>query len=606
MKFAYIYASSLVLLILSSLAHSQEFDWAIRMAGRSSDIGNSILVDSDQNTIVAGSFYYSPILAILPTEIQFHSNGVSDAFIFKLDSNQHSVWHRQFGGIGMDRIRMIKFDSHDNIIAIGIFNDSVDFNPGGVANVLEADTTNAFIMKLTSSGNLLWVRSFSGNESELSSISVDPEDNIIVSGGYTGSVDFDPGIGVELRSTTASQEAFVAKLDSSGTLVWIRTFESNGYSYARTISTSDSGDVWIGGNFSGTIDFDPTSQVVAETATSTHAYIANLSSTGNYVQYAQFPSTNHANIMSIDHYQNGELAAVGYFSGSLEIEMSSGAWDTISTSSTTFFLFRANANGKVIWQTSDESGLHNDPFYLTLDEYDNCLVSGRANYNIWLSKWSPDGDSIFSFTLESESDSRAKSVFTRNDDIYLTGYYQGLADFDPGVNDYLLPWQGGAQDLFVLKLNRCDLKALIESTDTSLTALPSGVTYQWLNCSNNSQIQEETSQTFTPNETGLYKAIVSNGPCIDTTDCIEFTATTGVNSADIISWALFPNPANDHVTIISDGQGLLEIIDQTGATIKSQRLERMGLIDLTEIPSGIFIVKLASDEHVLVKRLVVQ
>ncbi|SFT47391.1 Por secretion system C-terminal sorting domain-containing protein [Lishizhenia tianjinensis] len=86
----------------------------------------------------------------------------------------------------------------------------------------------------------------------------------------------------------------------------------------------------------------------------------------------------------------------------------------------------------------------------------------------------------------------------------------------------------------------------ILNTGSALTALETGVTYQWIDCDNgNAVISGETNQTFTPTASGNYAVILTNGSCTETTGCTAFTV--GSSSVQFNDAAMNFDGVDDYV-----------------------------------------------------------
>jgi hypothetical protein len=88
-------------------------------------------------------------------------------------------------------------------------------------------------------------------------LGVDSDDNIYLAGRFSGTADFDPGGGVHTVTSDGFDDAYVAKLDRAGTLVWAHTFGGSSYIVASKLAVDAAGNVYMSGRFSGTIDVDP-------------------------------------------------------------------------------------------------------------------------------------------------------------------------------------------------------------------------------------------------------------------------------------------------------------------------------------------------------------
>src|SRR5215213_305476 len=80
-----------------------------------------------------------------------------------------------------------------------------------------------FISKLDTAGNFIWAKSIGGTDSDYGvSICSDPSANILITGHFTTTVDFDPGPGI-FNMTATGTDIYIAKFNSNGDLQWAKT-----------------------------------------------------------------------------------------------------------------------------------------------------------------------------------------------------------------------------------------------------------------------------------------------------------------------------------------------------------------------------------------------
>ncbi|MBK9453319.1 MAG: SBBP repeat-containing protein [Bacteroidetes bacterium] len=87
-------------------------------------------------------------------------------------------------------------------------------------------------------------------------IAVDTFGNVLVAGDFNGSLDFDPGPGIHTL-TTMGVDMLIAKYDPNGNLMWAHAIGGAGVDAGTGIAVDDSGNVFVGGHFEQTVDFDP-------------------------------------------------------------------------------------------------------------------------------------------------------------------------------------------------------------------------------------------------------------------------------------------------------------------------------------------------------------
>ena len=224
------------------------------------ELGTGIAVEDSGNVFVTG--YYQLTVDFDPgngIENQT-SNGYSDIFLSIFDSMGNFENVRCWGGESSDRSRNVEVNGAGNVFVTGNYSSTVDFNPG---TEVEEYTSNGgsdiFLSSFDSSGNFAWVRTWGGNniEDKGFGVVVDGSGFVYVTGKYDGTVDFDPGPGIENHTADAFYDAFLSKFDSSGTFQWARTWGGFGSDYGFGVDVDVTGNVFIVGSYKYTVDFNP-------------------------------------------------------------------------------------------------------------------------------------------------------------------------------------------------------------------------------------------------------------------------------------------------------------------------------------------------------------
>lgn len=219
--------------------------------------------------------------------------GLGDLLLEKLDSNGNFVWAKLIAGTAAKQVRMLALDSSSNVVVSGAFLGSADFDPGPAVYTLTATPSvslfyDFFVAKYDSAGNFIWAKSVgSGQDDEVSAGAVDRFGNVIVTGSYGGTVDFDPGPNVQNVTANSTRNFFTLRLTNNGDFSWVRTAPCGGTNYGRALATDDSGNVYTGVG-SGGCDLDPGAGVFHAPS---GAAVQKLDSSGNFVWGAGFGGT---------------------------------------------------------------------------------------------------------------------------------------------------------------------------------------------------------------------------------------------------------------------------------------------------------------------------
>lgn len=246
---------------VSKLDSNGNFVWAKTMGGSANDKSYCIKLDAIGNVFTTGNNAaggdYDPGSNV-------YTLAQSGIFISKLDNSGNFVWCKTFTGTTSEIATSLSIDKLGNIFTTGFFMGVVDFDPGPNTYTISCASLgpwDVFVTKLNSFGNFIWAKSIGGigNEQSFSS-DIDKYGNIYTVGCYSGTVDFDPGIGTYSLTSSGWYETFISKLDSSGHFVWVKTSVPNGTVssvFGNAIKIDSNGNQYITGSFAGLADFDP-------------------------------------------------------------------------------------------------------------------------------------------------------------------------------------------------------------------------------------------------------------------------------------------------------------------------------------------------------------
>lgn len=140
--------------------------------------------------------------------------------------------------------------------------------------------------------------------------------------------------------------------------------------------------------------------------------------------------------------------------------------------------------------------------------------------------------------------------------------------------------------------------------NTIMSNYPFG-NFEWMDCSDNSIIDNEAAPNFTANQNGFYAAIISTLECYDTTECIEITGV-GFEENLTIDFNVYPNPTAGNITVnLSNvSNGLVEIIDINGKIIDSKHIITTATsFNLSDFENGIYFVKVQTNTQLITKKI---
>jgi hypothetical protein len=210
------------------------------------------------------------------------ASGTQAAFLLKLDSQGNYAWATQFGAAGTDRILGLEVDKDGNVFSTGVFQNTVDFDPGPAVYNLSGNASfgTTIIWKLDKNGMFVFAKALQGGWNYGQAITLDSVSNVYVLGNFLDSADFDPGPGTHW---VKGHDIFTLKLDSGGNFKWVDSDTSlNGNDFDAAwpdIKVDILKNVYTTGMYTGPINFDPGPGV--DSVTGTGIYIHKLSQCHN-------------------------------------------------------------------------------------------------------------------------------------------------------------------------------------------------------------------------------------------------------------------------------------------------------------------------------------
>ncbi|MBE9215768.1 pre-peptidase C-terminal domain-containing protein [Plectonema cf. radiosum LEGE 06105] len=225
-----------------------------------------------------------------------------EGFISKLDSSGSLVWTQNFDSTSLSSGTDIATDKVGNSYVIGTFLSDVTL---GNQTFLSSGDTDVFVTKLDTTGNVKWSQNLGGTLSNTAtSISLDSESNIYVTGEFEGTATFGD---ISLTSNGES-DAFVAKIDNSGNILWAQSFGGTLLDSGASITVDEQDKIYVTGSFEDTVSFGDT---ILTSSSENDGFILKLDTDGNILQAEQLgyslldiAASNAGNIYGTGAFEN--------------------------------------------------------------------------------------------------------------------------------------------------------------------------------------------------------------------------------------------------------------------------------------------------------------
>lgn len=322
-------------------------------------------------------------------------------------SAQEFEWARQFGE-GTQVIR-VAVDEQGNVITVGAFAGTADFDPGPGIFELTAIGRDGFVSKLDSAGDFVWAVKLGGLGHDLPfGVGVDEIGNVYTVGNFEGTVDFDPGPANVTVTSAGKSDVFVAKFDPAGNLLWAGRMGGPGDDRGHGVAVDEQGNVYAVGAFEESADFDPgPGEFHRTSAGKRDIFVSKLDSAGNFLWARGMGGPEHEAPFDVVVAETGEVLTAGNFRDTTDFDPGPAVFSLTSAGSTDIFVSKLDEEGNFVWArrmggTSGDTG-----FGITVDPLDN---------------------------------------------VYTAGFFEDTADFDPGAGIFPQTSAGG-DDVFVSKLD---------------------------------------------------------------------------------------------------------------------------------------------------------
>lgn len=528
-------------------------------------------------------------------------------------------------------------DKEGNVLTTGYFRGRIDFNQEADSTILDSgNDVHIFVQKLDTDGNFLWAVSMGNSEvpgsstiySRAYAITSDTLGNVYITGSFQGTVDFDPGPSVanlvnQSANPQNSSDIFVLKLDTDGNYVWAKRMGGWFFESGRAISVDDAENVYVTGMFRATVDFDP-GPGVAELSTYGYpplddAFVVKLNADGDY-QWSTAIGTEYYDAgWGIANDKDGNVYTTGYYTAQVDFDPGTDTMFMTSEGGRDIFVQKLDTDGNLVWAKSIGGDGSHEGYAITVDDLNNVYLTGffheaidadpgpdttiitaEGYRNPFIIKLDGEGDFVWGKSINTTtSNNRGYGIVTDSDyNVYTVGIFDGIADFDPGIDSFFLEGETG-KGAFIQKLDEdgdfvwaacLGGQAEALSVDASCNIFIAG------------QYASDTidfdpgPDTYYLTESGPYLAKFSGG----STACLVSVSSP----EDALTISFFPNPNFGQFEVRGITQGTYQIYDTNGRTIQSGELKNDASIDISRESQGMYFISFYINNKIYTKKII--
>lgn len=402
--------------------------WIDSAGGAGDEIGLAIATDLAGTNYLTGYFVGSA--AFGPTNVA--GSSFAEIFVAKHSPAGKLLWVKTFPGEYDNEGRGIALDGAGNVLITGDFARTTQF---GAHRLTSFGSSDLFIVKLDADGNVLWVRQHGiagvvlGN-----AIAADAGGNFIVTGLFSDRVAF----GDATFTASGGQDAFLAKYDAAGKLLWARQLGGNGADAGQAIAVDRAGACYVTGYFQSTLTLGSTSLVSNGTR---DVFVAKFNADGSFVWATSGGGTLFDEGRGIAVNVFGEVYVAGFFDTAAQF----GDRTLKSRGHADVFLAKFNASGGLLWINPAGGSDFDEGLALGLDRGGNVFLTGvfsetagfgSASLNsighadIFLAKYDPGGVLKWVTAAGGNAYKTAYGLaVTPNGACFISGYFRGPTTF---------------------------------------------------------------------------------------------------------------------------------------------------------------------------------
>lgn len=545
----------------ASAQFAPTFAWAQRAGSTIPDEANAVAVDPVGNIYVAGWFGTNASFGntILPGSATY------DLFLTKLNPSGQFLWAKNLhaGASSLTAYRL-KFDHAGNLIIMA-----------PVVGEFAGDSlTKMFLAKVDVNGSVIWTKVV--NSGFLATVTggalaVDASDNIYVTGIFSGTANF----GAIQVTSTGYGDLFLAKFGSNGAIQAVKTIgqPAGPDDEGRGVAVDGSGNVYVAGQFGGTITLAGTSLT---SAGGTDVLLVKYNSSLVPVWAKAVGSAGDDNSFGLVLDASGAAYLLGKVAG----DTTFGSAAIYTGRDNYFFLAKVDGNGNFLWASplapvpesfflDNSSGCYG----LTIDNSGSVLVTGRG----YIGQFTSGGSRAWtrgypSFNIENVNDVAAYA----GTNLYVVGRYQDAATLDSFTLEPI-----GLGDIFIAKLQATVAQSpsitvqpvsqtVTEGSNVTFTVSATGsapISYQWRHDGVDIFGQTGTNLTILSASTssaGTYTVVVSNAAG-------SVTSSGATLTVKLIAPSITFQPASQTVAAGSDVTFVVGAYGSTPWTVQWQR-----------------------------------
>jgi hypothetical protein len=282
--YALLLTASFLFTSLFVSAQTMQWGWAKSLNGTRVESFQRVVADSRNGVYVLGISNSTTATAgntILSNPVP----GKFSYFLIKYDTLGTILWSKVIASTNaqdptyQNTANVLVTDINSNVLMAIAFSNTITV---GGNSYTSSGGTDILIMKMSATGNLLWIRQCTGSSAEYpNAINADASGNIYLAGEYRSSSFTIDTISVTLPPAV-SRNLFYTKLNPGGNVIWAKTAIKGDQANFYYVSPEMNNRITLAGSMNGNSNFSPSSGI-GLTTLYTSPFMIQIDANGNCI-----------------------------------------------------------------------------------------------------------------------------------------------------------------------------------------------------------------------------------------------------------------------------------------------------------------------------------
>lgn len=339
--------------------------WSVAYGDGGDDVAYDVARDEQGNLIVVGTFtgmvdFGGGPFTTAPDDY--------DVFVVKYSPEGQVLWRKQITGKGNNAANAVATDPSGDVFVCGYFEEDIDF--GGASPVAGAGGTDAFVVKLSTTGVLLWGKTFGDSSDQTcTAVAADSSGDVAFAGHFAGGIT----VADSLSSQNSNEyDGYVAKLNAAGSAQWARQIKgaSNGYEFVNGLAVDQAKNVLLVGTAQGNVDFAGTQ--LAGHGSNYDVLVAKISPLGAVTWAKLFGDSDYQSASDVALTgAAGHFVVAGSFDGTLTFDQA-----YTSAGDEDIFVVELDPSGGAVRSEAFGGTGKDRAFAVSVDSFGNIAITG--------------------------------------------------------------------------------------------------------------------------------------------------------------------------------------------------------------------------------------